>query len=96
MSISRVERWGGVQFLWLDSDLCPSGKTKCLLSSCCLDHMFMALEVKVDICPRMRVSHLCPLGAPAAAELRESSAGGAALQRGLAAGSDRAHRAAED
>lgn len=44
----------------------------------------------------MCMSLLCASGPPAAAELRESSAGGSALQRGLAAGSDRAHRAAED
>lgn len=34
--IKSREVWGGEQFLWLDSDLCPSGQTECLLSSCLL------------------------------------------------------------
>lgn len=47
-------------------------------------------------CTYVNLSHLCASGPPAVAELRESSAGGSALQRGLAAGSDWTHRAAED
>lgn len=65
-----------------------------------IKNILMAFEFNVHIFPHMhdnlRVCHLCPSGAPAAAELRESSAGGPALQRGLATGSDRTNRAAKD
>lgn len=55
--------------------------------------MFTDLQLRVPTCACLA---RLPSGAPAAPELRESSAGGPPLQRGLPAGSDRANRAAED
>lgn len=65
-----------------------------------MKNILMAFEFNVNIFPHMHdnlcMSHLWSSGPPTAAELCESSAGGSALQRGLATGSDRTNRAAED
>lgn len=87
-----------------------SGKTACVSCLCLvtahkehfngfLSLMFTYLPVCMTTCVCLTLFKsltLYPSGPPAAAELRESSAGGPALQRGLPTGSDWTNRAAED